>query len=144
MAADEISTEEALDLLAPSDDALSTDEAISATQNPSDSGPTLSEIEAVENRMEKLRGRERHLLRLDRLFLSRGINLSLTLPIFALALQLVGRRYAVGSPDWWISSVESGFPDATLSMVSGLLATIILLAWMASLFVVRSLTLIGN
>jgi len=139
MAAEEISTEDALDLLAPSEEALSTADAISATQTPSDDGPTLSEIEAVEERMEKLRRRERHLLRLDRLFLSRGINLSLTLPIFALALQLVGRRYAEGSPSWWISSVESGFPDATLSVVSGLLATIILLAWIASLLVVRSL-----
>ncbi|PDH27934.1 MAG: hypothetical protein CND85_00380 [Marine Group II euryarchaeote MED-G33] len=139
MGAEKISTEDALDLLAPSDDAISTEEAISATQKPSDGRPTLSDIDAVENRMEKLRGRERHLLRLDRLFLSRGIHLSLTLPIFALALQLVGRRYAEGSPDWWISSVESGFPEATLSIVSGLLATIILLAWMVSLSVVRSL-----
>ena len=98
MAAEEISTEDALDLLAPSEEALSTADAITATQTPSDDGPTLSEIEAVEERMEKLRRRERHLLRLDRLFLSRGINLSLTLPIFALALQLVGRRYAEGSP----------------------------------------------
>ena len=139
MAAEKITTEDALDLLAPSDDALSTEDAIAATQAPSDSGPTLSDIEAVEKRMERLRSREHHLLRLDRLFLSRGIHLSLTLPIFALALQLVGRRYAEGSPDWWISSVESGFPDATLSIVSGLLATIILFAWMVSLMVVRAL-----
>ena len=139
MAAGEISTEAALDLLSPSEDAISTEEAISATQNPSEQGPTLHEIETVDKRMERLRGRERHLLRLDRLFLSSGIHLSLTLPIFALALQLVGRRYAEGSPDWWISSVESGFPDATLSIVAGLLATIILLAWMTSLFVVRAL-----
>ena len=69
MAAEGISTEDALDLLAPSDDALSTEDAISATQTKSDGGPTLSEIEAVEDRMEKLRRRERHLLRLDRLFL---------------------------------------------------------------------------
>ena len=139
MGAEKISTEDALDLLAPSKDAISTEEAISATQKPSDGRPTLSDIEAVEKRMEKLRVRERHLLRLDRLFLSRGIHLSLTLPIFALALQLVGRRYAEGSPDWWISSVESGFPEATLSIVAGLLATIILLAWIVSLSVVRSL-----
>ena len=139
MAAEKISTEDALDLLSPSEDALSTEEAISATQTPSDQGPTLHDIESVERRMERLRGREHHLLRLDRLFLSSGIHLSLTLPIFALALQLVGRRYAEGSPDWWISSVESGFPDATLSIVAGLLATIVLLAWMASLSVVRAL-----
>ena len=44
----EISTEEALDLLAPSEDALSTEDAISATQNPEDSGPTLSDIESLE------------------------------------------------------------------------------------------------
>ncbi len=135
----EISTEEALDLLAPSEDALSTEDAISATQNPEDSGPTLSDIESLEVLKQKLRARERHLLRLDRLFLSSGIHLSLTLPIFALALQLIGRRFAEGSPDWWISSVESGLPDATLSMVAGLLATVILLAWMASLSVVRAL-----
>ena len=96
MGAEKISTEDALDLLAPSKDAISTEEAISATQKPSDGRPTLSDIEAVEKRMEKLRVRERHLLRLDRLFLSRGIHLSLTLPIFALALQLVGHRYAEG------------------------------------------------
>ena len=139
MATEEISTEDALDLLVPSDDALSTEEAISATQNPPDSGPTLLDIEAVETRMRVLRSREQHLLRLDRLFLSSGIHLSLTLPIFALALQLVGRRFAEGSPDWWVSSVESGFPDATLSIISGLLATIILLAWVVSLLVVRTL-----
>lgn len=139
MATEEISTEDALDLLVPSDDALSTEEAISATQNPPDSGPTLLDIEAVEKRMRVLRSREQHLLRLDRLFLSSGIHLSLTLPIFALALQLVGRRFAEGSPDWWVSSVESGFPDATLSIISGLLATIILLAWVVSLLVVRTL-----
>ncbi len=126
-------------MLAPSEDALSTEDAISATQNPEDSGPTLSDIESLEVLKQKLRARERHLLRLDRLFLSSGIHLSLTLPIFALALQLIGRRFAEGSPDWWISSVESGLPDATLSMVAGLLATVILLAWMASLSVVRAL-----
>ena len=134
-----ISTEDALDLLSPSDEALSTEDAIAAAQSPTNSGPTQSDIEDVEKRMGRLRSRERHLLRLDRLFLSRGIHLSLTLPIFALALQLVGRRYAEGSPDWWISSVESGFPEATLSIVAGLLATIILLAWMVSLMVVRAL-----
>ncbi|MCH2636930.1 MAG: hypothetical protein MKZ56_00965 [Candidatus Thalassarchaeum sp.] len=134
-----ISTEDALDLLSPSDEALSTEDAIAAAQSPTTSGPTQSDIEDVEKRMGRLRSRERHLLRLDRLFLSRGIHLSLTLPIFALALQLVGRRYAEGSPDWWISSVESGFPEATLSIVAGLLATIILLAWMVSLMVVRAL-----
>lgn len=137
--AEEISTEDALDLLAPSEDALTTEQAIAATKNPDDEGPDLSEIEMTEKRMEKLRIRERNLLRLDRLFLSSGINLSLTLPFFALALQLVSRRFAEESPGWWVSSVESGFSDATLSMVSGLLATVILLAWMASLFVVRSL-----
>ena len=68
---EKITTEDALDLLVPSDDALSTADAIAATQAPSDSGPTLSDIEAVEKRMERLRSRERHLLRLDRLFLSR-------------------------------------------------------------------------
>ena len=137
--AEEISTEDALDLLAPSEDTLTTEQAIAATKNPDDEGPDLSEIEMTEKRMEKLRIRERNLLRLDRLFLSSGINLSLTLPFFALALQLVSRRFAEESPGWWVSSVESGFSDATLSMVSGLLATVILLAWMASLFVVRSL-----
>ena len=137
--AGEISTEDALDLLAPSEDALTTEQAIAATTNPDDEGPDISEIEMTEKRMEKLRVRERNLLRLDRLFLSSGINLSLSLPFFALVLQLVSRRFAEGSPDWWVSSVESGFSYATLSMVSGLLATVILLAWMASLFVVRSL-----
>ena len=137
--AGEISTEDALDLLAPSEDALTTEQAIAATKNPDDEGPDISEIEMTEKRMEKLRIRERNLLRLDRLFLSSGINLSLSLPFFALVLQLVSRRFAEGSPDWWVSSVESGFSYATLSMVSGLLATVILLAWMASLFVVRSL-----
>tara|TARA_B100000214_G_scaffold169044_1_gene121454 strand:+ start:6521 stop:8164 length:1644 start_codon:yes stop_codon:yes gene_type:complete len=137
--AEEISTEDALDLLAPSEDALTTEQAIAATKNPDDEGPDISEIEMTEKRMEKLRVRERNLLRLDRLFLSSGINLSLSLPFFALVLQLVSRRFAEGSPDWWVSSVESGFSYATLSMVSGLLATVILLAWMASLFVVRSL-----
>tara|TARA_B100000614_G_scaffold143898_1_gene127949 strand:+ start:3162 stop:4805 length:1644 start_codon:yes stop_codon:yes gene_type:complete len=137
--AGEISTEDALDLLAPSEDALTTEQAIAATKNPDDEGPDISEIEMTEKRMEKLRVRERNLLRLDRLFLSSGINLSLSLPFFALVLQLVSRRFAEGSPDWWVSSVESGFSYATLSMVSGLLATVILLAWMASLFVVRSL-----
>ncbi|MEE2748209.1 MAG: hypothetical protein VX473_07080 [Candidatus Thermoplasmatota archaeon] len=135
----EISTEAALDLITPSEDALSTEDAISATQNSDDTGPTLSDIENLEKRKEKLRARERHLLRLDRLFLSSGIHLSLTLPIFALALQLIGRRYAENSPDWWISSVESGIPEATLTIVAGLLATIILLAWMGSLSVVRAL-----
>ena len=137
--AGEISTEDALDLVAPSEDALTTEQAIAATTNPDDEGPDISEIEMTEKRMEKLRIRERNLLRLDRLFLSSGINLSLSLPFFALVLQLVSRRFAEGSPDWWVSSVESGFSYATLSMVSGLLATVILLAWMASLFVVRSL-----
>ncbi len=137
--AEEISTEEALDLLAPSDQALSTEDAIAATKNPDDSGPDVSEIDRIEVRMGKLRSRERNLLRLDRLFLSSGINLSLTLPFFALGLQLISRRFAEESPDWWISSVESSIQDATLSLVSGLLATVILLAWMASLFVVRSL-----
>ena len=137
--AGKISTEDALDLLAPSEDALTTEQAIAATKNPDDEGPDISEIEMTEKRMEKLRIRERNLLRLDRLFLSSGINLSLSLPFFALVLQLVSRRFAEGSPDWWVSSVESGFSYATLSMVSGLLATVILLAWMASLFVVRSL-----
>ena len=137
--AGKISTEDALDLLAPSEDALTTEQAIAATKNPDDEGPDISEIEMTEKRMEKLRLRERNLLRLDRLFLSSGINLSLSLPFFALVLQLVSRRFAEGSPDWWVSSVESGFSYATLSMVSGLLATVILLAWMASLFVVRSL-----
>tara|TARA_B100001121_G_scaffold115666_1_gene101821 strand:- start:370 stop:2013 length:1644 start_codon:yes stop_codon:yes gene_type:complete len=137
--AGKISTEDALDLLAPSEDALTTEQAIAATKNPDDEGPDISEIEMTEKRMEKLRVRERNLLRLDRLFLSSGINLSLSLPFFALVLQLVSRRFAEGSPDWWVSSVESGFSYATLSMVSGLLATVILLAWMASLFVVRSL-----
>lgn len=137
--AGKISTEDALDLLAPSEDALTTEQAIAATTNPDDEGPDISEIEMTEKRMEKLRIRERNLLRLDRLFLSSGINLSLSLPFFALVLQLVSRRFAEGSPDWWVSSVESGFSYATLSMVSGLLATVILLAWMASLFVVRSL-----
>ena len=47
MAAEKITTEDALDLLAPSDDALSTEDAIAATQAPPDSGPTLSDIEAV-------------------------------------------------------------------------------------------------
>ncbi|MDP7328804.1 MAG: hypothetical protein QF612_03055 [Candidatus Thalassarchaeaceae archaeon] len=139
MGAEKITTEDALDLLSPSEDALSTEDAIAATRAPANSGPTLSDIEAVEKRMDRLRAREHHLLRLDRLFLSRGIHLSLTLPIFALALQLVGRRFAEGSPDWWISSVESGFTEATLSIVAGLLATIILFAWMVSLFVVRAL-----
>jgi len=139
MATEQISTEAALDLLIPSDDVLSTEEAILATQNPPGNGPTLSDIDAVEKRMRILRSREQHLLRLDRLFLSSGIHLSLTLPFFALALQLVSRRFAEGSPDWWVSSVESGFPDATLSIVSGLLATIILLAWVVSLLVVRTL-----
>ncbi len=139
MATEQISTEAALDLLIPSDDVLSTEEAILATQNPPGNGPTLSDIDAVEKRMRILRSREQHLLRIDRLFLSSGIHLSLTLPFFALALQLVSRRFAEGSPDWWVSSVESGFPDATLSIVSGLLATIILLAWVVSLLVVRAL-----
>ena len=99
--AEEISTEDALDLLAPSEDALTTEQAIAATKNPDDEGPDLSEIEMTEKRMEKLRIRERNLLRLDRLFLSSGINLSLTLPFFALALQLVSRRFAEESPGWW-------------------------------------------
>ena len=47
MGAEKISTEDALDLLAPSDDAISTEEAISATQKPSDGRPTLSDIDAV-------------------------------------------------------------------------------------------------
>ena len=68
--AEEISTEDALDLLAPSEDALTTEQAIAATKNPDDEGPDLSEIEMTEKRMEKLRIRERNLLRLDRLFLS--------------------------------------------------------------------------
>ena len=44
MGAEKITTEDALDLLAPSDDALSTEDAIAATRAPTDSGPTLSEI----------------------------------------------------------------------------------------------------
>ena len=139
MATEQISTEAALDLLIPSDDVLSTEEAILATQNPPGNGPTLSDIDAVEKRMRILRSREQHLLRIDRLFFFFFFHLSLTLPFFALALQLVSRRFAEGSPDWWVSSVESGFPDATLSIVSGLLATIILLAWVVSLLVVRAL-----
>ena len=63
MGAEKITTEDALDLLAPSDDALSTEDAIAATQTPADSGPTLSDIEAVEKRMGKLRAREGPLLR---------------------------------------------------------------------------------
>ncbi len=134
-----ISTKDALDILTPSEQALSTEQAIAATKNPDGEGPDYSEIESIEKRMAKLRVRERSLLRLDRLFLSSGINLSLTLPFFALALQLVSRRFAEESPSWWVSSVESGFSGATLSMVSGLLATVVLLAWLTSLFVVRSL-----
>ena len=49
MAAEKITTEDALDLLTPSDEALSTEDAIAATQNPDDSGPTLSEIEVHVN-----------------------------------------------------------------------------------------------
>jgi len=134
-----LSTEDALDLLAPAADVLSTEAAVAAAQPALEAGPSLAEIELVERRMQRLRAREGHLLRLDRLFLSRGIHLSLTLPIFALALQLFSRRYARGSPDWWISSVESSFPNATLSMVSGLLGVIVLLAWLVSLWVVRGL-----
>ena len=137
--AEGISTEDALDILTPAEEVLTTEQAISATKNPDQDGTDFSEIEGTEQRMKKLRTRERNLLRLDRLFLSSGINLSLTLPFFALALQLISRRFAEESPGWWISSVESSMSDATLSMVSGLLATVILLAWMASLFVVRSL-----
>ena len=133
------SVEDALDILTPAEEVLTTEQAISATKNPDQGGTDFSEIEGTEQRMKKLRTRERNLLRLDRLFLSSGINLSLTLPFFALALQLISRRFAEESPDWWVSSVESSMSDATLSMVSGLLATVILLAWMASLFVVRSL-----
>ena len=137
--AEGISTEDALDILAPAEEVLTTEQAISATKNPDQDGTDFSEIEGTEQRMKKLRTRERNLLRLDRLFLSSGINLSLTLPFFALALQLISRRFAEESPEWWVSSVESSISDATLSIVSGLLATVILLAWMASLFVVRSL-----
>ena len=136
--AEEISTEDALNLLAPSEDALTTEEAIAAAQSSDDAETNLSKIESIEKRMKNLRARERHLLRLDLLFLSNGIHLSRTLPFFALTLQLIGRRYAEGSPNWWISSVESGFEGATLTLVSGLLGTVILVAWMASLFVVRA------
>jgi hypothetical protein len=137
--AEEISTADALNILAPSEDAISTTEAIAATQNHDDSESIILRLEKIDNRMKSLRARERHLLRLDRLFLSNGIHLSRTLPFFALALQLLGRRYAEGSPDWWVSSVESGFEGATLTIVSGLLGTVILMAWIASLFVVRAL-----
>ena len=133
-----LSTEEAFDLLGPAPAVLSTAEAIEATERPA-TGPSPADIEGVETRMKRLRSREGHLLRLDRLFLSGGIHLSLTLPIFALALQLISRRFARGSPDWWVSSVESTFTDLTLSLVTGLLATVVLLAWFVSLWVVRSL-----
>ena len=46
--AEEISTEDALDLLAPSEDALTTEEAIAATKNPDDEGPDFSQIEMTE------------------------------------------------------------------------------------------------
>ena len=139
MADKKISTKDALDLLSPSEDALTTEDAISAAQESDYFGPKMSDIERIEDRMERLRNSERHLLRLDRLFLSSGINLSLTLPIFALVLQLVSRRYATGSPSWWVSSVESSYGDATLSFVAGILSAIILVAWMVSLVVVRTL-----
>ena len=133
-----LSTEHALDLLVPAADVLTTAEAIAATEVES-SGPSLADINAVEQRMKRLRSREGHLLRLDRLFLSSGIHLSLTLPIFGLALQLISRRFARESPAWWISSVESTIPEATLTVVTGLLAAVVLIAWFVSLWVVRSL-----
>jgi len=141
MGEDNISTEDALKLLGTSSNGVSADEAISDAQNRLDmrSGIPDDDVKSVENRMERLRSREGHLLRLDRLFLSKGVHLSLTLPAFALILQLISRRFARGSPDFWISSVESSLEYATLTRVSGILAGIILIAWTFTLFVVRTL-----
>ena len=111
MADEELSTEDALDILAPSEEGTSADEAIDAVEKhlSQNSGVPEEEIERIETKTNRLRAREGHLLRLDRLFLSKGVHLSLTLPVFALILQLISRRFARGSPVWWISSVESNF-----------------------------------
>lgn len=141
MADKELTTEDALDILSPSEEGTSANEAIEAVQErvSVDSGVSEDEIEVIENRTKRLRAREGHLLRLDRLFLSRGVHLSLTLPVFALVLQLISRRFARGSPDWWVSSVESSFEYATLTRTSGMLAVVVLSAWVVTLLVVRGL-----
>ncbi|MEE3083270.1 MAG: hypothetical protein VX320_04175 [Candidatus Thermoplasmatota archaeon] len=141
MADKELSTEDALDILTPSEDGTSAEAAIDAVGKhlAVNSGIPEEEIEAIEKKTNRLRAREGHLLRLDRLFLSRGIHLSLTLPVFALILQLISRRFARNSPDWWISSVESSLEYATLTRTSGMLAVVVLSAWVVTLLVVRSL-----
>ena len=141
MADKKLTTEDALDILTPSEDGTSTEDAIDAVEKnlAVNSGVSEEEIEAIEKKTNRLRAREGHLLRLDRLFLSKGVHLSLTLPVFALILQLISRRFARGSPDWWISSVESSFEYATLTRTSGMLAVVVLSAWVVTLLVVRSL-----
>ena len=121
--AEEISTEDALDLLAPSEDALTTEQAIAATKNPDDEGPDLSEIEMTEKRMEKLRIRERNLLRLT----ARSCPVEQPHSPFHFSHWFALR---VGDP--WKNLQVAGscrrvwISDATLSMVLGLLATVIL------------------
>ena len=136
------STEEALDILKPDgEQGTTSSETIRQIQTKLDTqgGVAENDIEATEMRISRLRAREGHLLRLDRLFLSRGIHLSLTLPVFALSLQLISRRFARSSPDWWVSSVESSFEFATLTRCSGMLSAVVLIAWVMTLLVVRGL-----
>ena len=124
-----ISTEVALDLLGADAEKL---EVTPVPQMPNVESGTGAPADAHEDlvaTMTKLRRRENHFVEIDRLFLSGGAKLALSLPVLAFILQLLSRRFEGGSPGWWLDSVEASLNYVTFSRVTALLAAVVIFAW---------------
>jgi len=88
----------------------------------------------LEN-IERLQEYERNLVKLDRLFISRGARFVLIIPILVIILYGFAESFTGSEPDWWVNHVLPVIPfDITIEIG---------LYYLAFFFIVADLGLLG-
>ena len=94
-------------------DILSIEESIKPPPAPEvgdmSSGISLEENFDLED-IQRLQEYERNLVKLDRLFISRGARFVLIIPIFVILLYGLAESFTGSEPDWWINHVLPVIP----------------------------------
>ncbi|DAC63087.1 MAG TPA: hypothetical protein HA240_03605, partial [Candidatus Thalassarchaeaceae archaeon] len=90
------------------------------------------------NDIKKLQEYERNLVKIDRLFISRGLRFVLVIPILVIILYGLAESFTGSEPDWWITHVspiiEPLISDVTIEVA---------LYYLAFFFIIADLGLLG-
>ena len=96
------------------------DELVDETDTIIPEAPNLKDVNSIKpnrnvdltdiNDIRRLQDYERNLVKLDRLFISRGLRFVLIIPILVIILYGLAQSFSGSEPDWWLNHVLPFLP----------------------------------